>query len=303
VSQAGDVSAARQISQPPAPASNEKAHYVDSPIQQLVKGVPKLKGLEPAPNQDALPLILKETGENVDSFFHNFVATTAREQIHQAASIPRGSLTDFAGSNYQDGYYVVLKSSPGGQDQFDEYRTDREGRTVESGGGRQGFLLTRGFAGSEAYLHPSRQSESTFRYLGRQSKAGQPCDVIAFAQRAGEATPISFTASGVSVQLLEQGLVWIDSASRQIIRMQTDLLAPPAQIGLTRSTAEIEYAPVHFATLDRTVWLPAEVKVVVEFRGAVYTNRHRYSDWRLFHVEAKEVHESPRLGSRIPIDK
>ena len=306
VNQAGEASAPgpTQVSDASVTALYQEAHpYVDWPTQELIKAVPKLKGLEPAPDQDALPTILKKTGENVDSFFHNFVATTAQERIHQAASIPRGRWMDLSDSNYQEGYYVVLMISRGGQDQFDEYRTDLKGKTAEGGGSRQGFLLTRGFAGTEVYLHPSRQRESTFRYLGRQAKAGQPCDVIAFAQRVGQATPIGFTTSSVSAPLLEQGVVWIDSATHQILRMQTDLLAPLTQIGLMSSRAEIEYAPVHFATLDRTLWLPTEVKVVVNFRGAIYTNRHQYSDWRLFNVETKEVHEGPPLAPKNPADK
>ena len=305
VNQAGEASALGPtlVSDPSVTALYQEAHpYVDWPTHELIKAVPKLKGLEPAPDQDALPTILKKTGENVDYFFHNFVATTARERIHQAASIPRGSLMDLAVSNYQDGYYVVLMISRGGQDQLDEYRTDLEGKPVESGGGRQGFLLTRGFAGTEVYLHPSRQRESTFRYLGLQAKAGKQCDVIAFAQRVGQATPIGFTTSSVSVPLLEQGVVWIDSTTHQILRMQTDLLTPLTQIGLKSSRAEIEYAPVHFATLDRTLWLPTEVKVVVNFRGAIYTNRHQYSDWRLFNVETKEVHDGPPLAPKNPAD-
>ncbi len=306
VSQAGEVSAQAptQGSDPSVTASYQQAHpYVDWPIQQLIKAGPKLKGLELAPDQDALPSLLKEIGENVDSFFHNFVATTAREQIHQAAAIPRGSWMDVSDSNYQDGYYVVLMISRGGQDQFDEYRTDLQGKPVESAGSRQGFLLTRGFAGSEVLLHSSRQPESTFRYLGRQSKAGKQCDVIAFAQRVGRATPIGFTTSRVSVPVLEQGVVWIDSATHQITCMQTDLLAPLTQIGLQISRTEIEYAPVHFTALDRTLWLPVKVKVVVNFRGAVYTNRHEYSDWRLFNVDTKEVHDGPPLEPKKPADK
>jgi hypothetical protein len=306
VNQAGEVSAPvpTQVSERSVTALYQEAHpYLDWPTQRLIEVVPKLKGLKPATDQDPLPTILKKTGENVDSFFHNFVNTTSRERIRQTASIPRGSWMDLTDSNYQDGYYVVLMISRGGQDRFEEYRTDLKGKPIENGGGRQGFMLTRGFAGTEIYLHSSRQPESIFRYLGRQTRAGRQCDVIAFAQLVGQATPIGFTTSGVSVPLLEQGVVWIDSTSNQIIRMRTDLLAPLTKIGLNSSTAEIEYAPVHFAAFNQTFWLPTEVQVVVNFRGAIYTNRHKYSEWRLFNVETKEIHHGPPLDPQNPADK
>jgi hypothetical protein len=300
----GTSPAPPQVSGPPVTVLYQDANpYVEWSTEQLIKAVPKLKGLEPATSQDSLPTILKKTGENVDSFFQNFVNATARERIYQTASVPSGRWMNVRDSHHQDGYYVVLKSSRGGQDRFDEYRMNLKGRPVESAGSKHGFLLTRGFAGDEIYLHPSRQPESTFRYLGRQSNAGQQCEVIAFAQRVGQAIPIEFITGGVSVPMLEQGIVWIDCVSHQIVDMQTDLLTPLAQIGLMRSTREIEYAPVHFATLDQTFWLPTEVQVVVSFRGATYTNQHRYSDWKVFKVDTEQTIKGSGLDSQNPNDK
>ena len=275
-------------------ADGEQADsYVDWPSQQLIKAVPKLKGMEPATNQDALPTILKKAGESVDSFLDNFANTAALERIHEEASTPSPwrALQNEEHTSRQDFYYVVILDSKGGHDQFNEYRTDLKGRPVENEGAQPGYMLTHGFAFAQIYLQPSHQPESSFRYLGRQLMGGRECEILAFAQRPSLARPMEFLVGVASSPLLKQGIIWIDSASYQIVRMQTDLLAPLTQIGLNRNTAEIDYAPVHFASSDQTLWLPSEVLVTVNFRGSIFTNRHQYSDYKLFRIETKETHD------------
>ena len=66
-------------------SSYANAHsYVEQPSQQLVKLIPELKHLQPAPDQQALPEILHKTGLRVNDFFSNIVDLVAHEKITQA---------------------------------------------------------------------------------------------------------------------------------------------------------------------------------------------------------------------------
>jgi VWFA-related protein len=56
---------AGQNSNPQAPT------YFDMPLQQLIKRIPALKGVQPAEDQKQLPMILERTGHSVDDFIHN----------------------------------------------------------------------------------------------------------------------------------------------------------------------------------------------------------------------------------------
>lgn len=57
--------------------------YLELPLPQLIKRIPQLKGISPAQDQQALPMILQQTGKQVDSFFANLVDLSAREDITQ----------------------------------------------------------------------------------------------------------------------------------------------------------------------------------------------------------------------------
>ena len=268
--------------------------YVNWTVKQLTEALPELKGLEPAASKDALPEILRKTGANVEAFFRDFVNTTSLEEIHEVA--PRRVINvndgDIPQSTNQKFYYLTLADwKGGGLRTLHEYRTDLQGNPVQNDGAPPGFMLTRGFASLEVYLHPSHQAESTFRLLGREWTNGKQCQVVVFAQRPGWTAGMSdFTAGSMSFPILEQGIVWIDPADYQILRMRTDLLAPQPQIELQRSTSDIQFSSVHFKESNLTLWLPSEVDVEVEYRRETFRNRHRYSDYRLFNVTTDEVH-------------
>jgi len=53
------------------------------------------------------------------------------------------------------------------------------------------------------------------------------------------------SAEGRSALLLYQGLAWIDAISYRIVRMRLDLLKPRLDIGLERSTTDIQFGEVH----------------------------------------------------------
>jgi hypothetical protein len=250
--------------------------YLDAPLKHSMKAVPELKGLEPAASQDPLPVILQKVGANVEAFFQNFVNVTSLEQIQESA--PRGN-------HRQEFYYLALADRQGGEERLTEYRTDLDRRPVENEGAAPGFLLTRGFASLEAYLDLSHQAESTFRYLGRQSIDRRPCAVVGFAQHPDSASPLTFSAPGISFPVLVQGVVWISLADYQIVRIHTDLLAPQPQLQLKKIVTQVQYGPVIFPGSNSPLWLPSRVQVTLNLRGNSFRNLHLYSGYRLFEVK------------------
>jgi len=82
-------------------------------------------------------------------------------------------------------------------------------------------------------------------------------------------------------------VAWIDCKTYQVIRMRTDLLNPVARTRLDRETTEVQYSEVRFKDVPLSFWLPRDVVVTVEWKGKLRRNRHTYSDFHLFSVEAK----------------
>ncbi len=92
--------------------------------------------------------------------------------------------------------------------------------------------------------------------------------------------------NGRFVLILFQGIAWIDAASCQIVRMQTDLLAPRQDVGLDRQTTELTFDIVRLPGVSSALRLPREVVVTSESQGRVFRNIHRYWDYKLFTAES-----------------
>jgi hypothetical protein len=156
-------------------------------------------------------------------------------------------------------------------------------------------MLTAGFASASLIFHPLYQSQSEFRYLGRQSVNGRDAYVIAFAQQPAKARLNgSFNSGSMSMPTFSQGLAWIDPQSYEVIRLRTDLLKTLPEVNLETETTDITYGEVHFRDLPMGFWLPQEVTVFVDWNGRHLRNEHRYSDFKVFNVAATEKQGTPK---------
>ena len=302
--------AASEIPQSQLTDPKEREYYgtvrtvVDWSPSELVKALPELKGLATAQSQEELATLLRKVGENVLAFFRDFPNTTSVEVIRQERLLPGKPVADslertspLPESQEQTFHYLMLA---GPEDRpmsgLQEYRTDNKGNRVNLRGmARAPSILTSGFVSSPIYFHRVHQEGSAFRFLGRQHIDKRETYVVAFAQRPVATRLVGWVSNGEkTAAVLLQGVAWIDPTTCQIIRMRTDLLAPPPDVHLGRQSTEIRFAEVHLKTLPGAFWLPDEVVVTVSFFGEIYRNTHRYSHFRLFKVETQEIPEVKR---------
>jgi hypothetical protein len=272
-----------------APARDGSATIVDKTPAELVQAMPELAGLEPAKSQEVLPEILKNVGAKVEDYFHNVVSTSAQEETIQE----RLGLDGKVEETYKQAFrYLVIAHPEKGPLVFEEYRTDEKSRTA-SGPLLRDTLLTEDFVYIPVYLHPVYQEESDFSYVGQQRVEGHKCHVVAFAQvpRAAHLWA-RLTDWFASYKFLLQGLVWIDPASFQIIRMYTELL-PDATVGnIKEYTTDVTYGEVRFKGIDVAFWLPREVVVNLDLGGrkGKFRNYHRYSHYQLYTSQTKLIY-------------
>lgn len=276
--------------------------YIEEPLKQLTKRIPQLKDLKPARNQDQLPEILEKAGSQVDDFFRHITDLTAREEISLIRLKQDRPYTqpELSGEHVHDSY-LILRHGSAGHVEIIEYRTDAKGGSYDQVVIQKGFLVTSGFALSCNYFSTGFQSESIFRYFGDQKIGQHDTYVVGFAQQPDKATLTVKTRgrSGAAEHMLVQGVAWIDKSNFQIVRMRTDLLAPRKDVGVNQQTTEVMFTKVQLADFATPLWLPASVKVFVEFTthsGDVdeffelsYKNEHRYSDYQRYRVSAKVI--------------
>ncbi len=94
--------------------------------------------------------------------------------------------------------------------------------------------------------------------------------------------------------MFSQGVAWIDTATYQIIRLHTDLLAPLPELRLEKETVNIDFNEVHFKSLKGALWLPEEATVTLDWNGKRLRNRHEYSDFKIFEVDTSQKIGKPK---------
>jgi len=259
---------------------------VSQPLNELVATLPELRGIEPVSDQEALSILKQKMGEQVEAFFRQFPNTVSLEQIQEERLLRDGKVVDSLREEFQ---YLLVSQPAEEALGLDEYRTGPSGLRIAPRGPQSGFMLTSGFACAALLFHPAYQAGSDFRYLGRQTIDGMETAVIAFAQRPDRARLMErFRAEKKSALILLQGLLWLDARTFRIVRLHTDLLKPAREVRLSRQRTEIQYGEVKFKEIPGPFWLPREVTVTVEWKGKIFRNSHRYSDFKLFNVETKE---------------
>jgi VWFA-related protein len=275
----------------PLPRKSTPAAMADWTPEEFVKAIPELKGLRAATRQVDLAPLLARVGANVKAFFDTLPDVSAREEIVLERLDWSGSILEKELEQFN--YLEIVKASATGN-MLDEYRTDSKGRRTEPTPLEGGFV-TVGFASMPDIFHPRYQPDSRFRYLGEQDVHGQALKVVYFGQIPGEARPEETIHTPLkTIDVLVQGVAWIDAESYQVARMRTDIAFPLDDPYLKSLTTESRFAKVHFRNDPRAVWLPAEVAVTINWYGQRFSNLHRYSGFRLFQVSSVEKVSSHR---------
>ena len=272
--------------------SSEHAEFLHHPPPDLIRG------LAPALNQDPLSDILNKAGSRIEEMVKNFPNTSSQESIHQEKLARRSGLGDAQNQKFR--YLCVVPQEAWGPS-FVEYRADFAGNEAAPKGLSEGFMLTKGFASTALFFHPSYRNESNFVYLGSMALNGRSTYVMAFAQIPGKAhLKGDFFKGQIRATTFSQGLAWIDASTYQIIRMHTELLAPLSELHLENETMDIEFNEVHFNQTQYAFWLPASVTVTLGWNGRQLRNTHAYSDYKVFNVDATEKIGKPKASAQPP---
>jgi hypothetical protein len=247
---------------------------------------PFLHGLRPARNQDRLPALLKRAGETGTLLFHDFPRVACDEEV--VAEVFTHALPGMSHMKELHKFrYIIVPQLEGDAPAFEEYRTDLKGNPLAAQSPSDLFMITSRFTSTWLYLSPADQPDSRFRYFGSQTIRKRRCQVVGFAQEPERARRIAeFLVGDRSAAVLLQGLAWIDSDTSEILRITTWLLAPRTDINLSSNTSTVDFYPVQPNGFDRVLWLPRDVVVTIDYRGARFRNTHHYSNFKLFRVES-----------------
>lgn len=286
---AGGVNNNNPLGPAPADVGNAvyaNAHpYLDWPLAQLIEHIPELQAIQPAADQQQLPVILENMGRTADDFVRNIGDLIADEDITQEKLDAKGRVE--AKERVRDSYLILHHGYEWGTSA--EYRMDDKGTRLGPIGLEKGYMVTSGYALSCIRFSTIAQRQSRFRYLGDETFGTRETYVLGYAQVPGKAT---FTnamrgTGGQEVDMLEQGILWVDKHEFQILRMRGDLLVPNAELGLDQLTTETTFSEVRLEDVRNPLWLPSDVTVYLDMNKKKYSNEHQYTNYRRYRVTVK----------------
>jgi len=187
--------------------------------------------------------------------------------------------------------YVALVTRSGERNfQIDEYRNgDMDPNRFPAG------IATTGSAALALIFHPNFVSEFTFTCDGLAESGGRPAWQVHFEQRPDRPNRIrSYVISRNAYAIPLKGRAMIDAGTFQVLRMESELIKPVANIKLTQERMAIDYALVQFRTEEQQLWLPQSAELYVERSGSRYYRRHTFSNFKVFTVGTEQKVHAPK---------
>jgi len=282
----------RRAGNPPIQASPaevelyERAKTLMDWTPRQIAAMPLLRKLQPPTQEHQLSRVLERVGQTIALFLQDFPQVACNEEVDSEATVlgASGQPSKFHESKFR---YIVIPEQIGDLRGFKEYRTDLNGNPIGVGTPSYLFMITTNFVATALYLNAAQQTDSHFRYFGMQTIRNRKCHVVGFAQNPEKARSVGLLyLKGRPVVLMNQGLVWIDFESFQILRVMTWLLAPREDVGLKAQISTVDFFPAQLSELSKALWLPRDVKVEGVYGGMWFRNTHHYSHFKLFRVES-----------------
>lgn len=267
--------------QPPSPlpeAETPPSAIVSWLPPGIDEKVPNVDPDEPCPLDD----IKKGTGKRMTEFVGNLEKFSASERVEHYPIDILGTRRDPQVRNFN---YVVTVSRTS-KDVFlmDEFRNGSSDPDQFPS-----HIATVGMTAVALLFHPLLATDFNFSCEGLGNWEGHAAWQIHFEQKSGKAGRLlAYSADGKYSSLSLKGRAWIDPGTLQVRHLESELVKPPIDLGLTVEDIAISYRPVHLRSLEGQLWLPEVIDLYVERKGRRYYRRHTLSDFQIFTVEATQ---------------
>jgi hypothetical protein len=235
-----------------------------------------------------LPVVLQGAGRRMKQLASNLEKFSATEHVEHYTVDSLGG-RHFPEKRFFD-YVVTVAQTQSGLILLDEYR---------DGSMDQGLfpahIATMGLPAMALIFHPLFASDFKFTCEGLGQWEGHPAWQVHFVQREDRPNRMrQYRVGGSVVGVPMKGRAWIDAATYQVVRLESELAHPIKEIGLTQERVSIEYKPVSFHSHTQKLWLPQSADIYVERAGRRYYRTHTFSDFKIFAVDTDQRIQPPK---------
>jgi len=166
-------------------------------------------------------------------------------------------------------------------------------------GGETSFptsLATIGLNGlGVALLQPADKLNFRYDCEGLTNVRGEAVWQVRFEEKKMDTLGVRrWTKNGIIYNVPFKGRIWIAATNYDLLRVETDLIAPISSLQLTRDHLQVDYGPVKFDRGNETLWLPWSAEMFIELHGKRYHHRHYLGDYKLFEVDTANRISKPK---------
>jgi tetratricopeptide (TPR) repeat protein len=277
------------VSVTPAPASPAVA-ALPLPSSWLPPDVDEV--VPPVETGVSCPLdeVIQNVGKRIQEFIHDVDRFTATETLfHQSVNAwgfpapPETRKID---------YVVSIQEVRPGILSVNEYRDGSHSYQKFPGG-----MATLGLPTLVLIFHPYSAVNYDMTCEGLARWNGGLVWQVHFRQRSDKPSRdrrYRLGKSGQSYPVALKGRAWIAADTFQIVRLETDLVAPLPEIRLVTDHTAIEYRAVHFRKRNVDMWLPHMAEVFNDWNGRRSHRRHSFSNYMLFSVDDRQKISLPK---------
>jgi tetratricopeptide (TPR) repeat protein len=239
--------------------------------------------------------VVQKTGERITTLVHDVDRFTATESINDE-TINKSGLPS-AAEKQKFAYTVSIQEMRPGLLTVDEYRNNEFGHSEFPDG-----VITTGLPALVLVFHPFYAGNYEMTCEGLTRSSGGLAWQVHFRQRPDK--PIQLRgfrvgALGAVHPAALRGRAWIAADTNQIVRLETDLVAPIPEIRLNAEHIAVEYGAVNFRKENIDLWLPRSAEVHFDWRGQRVHRRHSFDHYLLFSIDENERIGSPK-GEKQP---
>ncbi|MFZ0521333.1 MAG: carboxypeptidase regulatory-like domain-containing protein [Candidatus Acidiferrales bacterium] len=235
-----------------------------------------------------LPAVLQGVGQSMKQFVDGLQKFRATEHIEHFKVDANGKRESRQARTFD--YVVSVSQAHNGVFELDEFRNGGVDRSQFPAG-----IATEGLPAMALLFHPTLAADFNFKCEGLGFWQGRPAWRIRFEQRADRPNRIrDYVVKNVHYAVPIKGRAYIDAATLQVVRLDSELDQPIDKIGLTVERFAINYAPVQFHTGAQELWLPQTAELYVEQKGHRYYREHSFKNFQIFAVDARQKVRVPR---------
>jgi Flp pilus assembly protein TadD len=238
--------------------------------------------------------VLQGAGKRVEEFVHNVDRFTATESLFHESINKWGAPTSRESRNFE--YVAAITELHSGIFLMDEYR-QFDGHPAEFPNG----VATLGLPALALIFHAHNSENYDMVCEGLTRWDGNPVWQLHFRQKPGKPNTMRayrLSLRGPSYPVALRGRAWIAADSYQLVRLETDLVAPHPEIKLLADHIIIEYGPVHFHDAGTELWLPHSAEVFFDWNSVRMHRRHTFSDYLLFSTDATQKISEPKFKAK-----